>query len=576
MERIQLLSYSQQVQIRAKAELELRKRGGRTSPFAHYQFEPLAYIREKLRWQPWQGDSAQPGQVEIVDAYALAIKQQHERRAYEAGERSAEELETWQPGQIIKNIIRVEAGHTVGKTTLAAGIVSHFFDCFAPSVTYCFAPGHDQINDLLFKEIRKQRAHKGLPGRVLETPEIKDRGDHFVKGKATNNAHGQGTERAQGQHEQYQLFIIDEAEGVADYLFDAIRSMTSGGISIVLMLANPRTRSSRFHRAAEGRNVANFRISCIYHPNVLAGREVVPGAVMRAYVETMIDDGKEQHAEVVEKHDPDKDTFELPWRPGVIYAPDPEFMFRVLGKAPGFVADNTFVPVGRYEAARTRTPSDHEPYIARMGVDAARYGKDSGTLYVRHNGRVWCAAHFPQQDSNAYLRAIRREALALADAGVSSLHVRVDGGGGYGSGVIDGLNIDLELMRAFADFQILEVHFNAPPYDGEAYADLATEIYGHTADMLRWIALSDAPAALEADLCERPFKWVAARHEDVKKDVKKLLPKEDFHRAFKRSPDDGDGCALACAPDYVFDREPASHAPAVGGVRPALASIKIR
>jgi hypothetical protein len=564
-----LLSYSQQVQIRAKAELELRKRGGRDrSPFARYQFDSLGYIREKLRWQPWAGAAEHPGQAEILAAYTLALKQQHERRAFEAGELVADALTCWQPGEVIRNQIRVEAGHTVGKTTLAAGVVSHFFDCFRTAIVYCFAPGHDQINDLLFKEIRKQRVGKGLPGHVLETPEIKDRGDHFVKGRATNNAGGQGTERTQGQHAPYQLFIIDEAEGVADYVFDAIRSMTSGGISIVLMLANPRTRSSRFHRAAEGRTVANFRISCIYHPNVLAGREIVPGAVMRDYVETMIDDGKTQHAEVVDAHDPDRDTFELPWRPGVIYHPDPEFMFRVLGKAPGFVADNTFVPVGRYEAATTRQAAGHDPHIARMGVDAARYGKDSGTLYIRHNGRLWCAGHFPQQDSNAYLRLIRREALQLAAQGVTSLHVRVDGGGGYGSGVIDGLTIDLELMRAFLDFQVLEVHFNATPYDGEAYADLATEIYGHTADVLRWIALDDPPNALEADLCERPFKWVAARHEDVKKDVKKLLPKEEFHRAFHRSPDDGDGCALACAPDYVFDREIAASAPAVGGKRP--------
>lgn len=550
-----MLSRLARERLDADPALAERARLAQASPFARYQFDPLGYIRDKLRWQPWAGNSAHPGQAEIIDAYTLALTQQHERRAFDRGEIVAERLETWQPGAIIKNIIRVEAGHTVGKTTLAAGIVSHFFDCFTTAIVYCFAPGHDQINDLLFKEIRKQRDGKGLPGRVLETPEIKDRGDHFVKGRATNNAGGQGTERTQGQHAPYQLFIIDEAEGVADYVFDAIRSMTSGGISIVLMLANPRTRVSRFHRAGEGRNVVNFRISCVYHPNVLSGREIVPGAVMREYVETMIDDGKEQHAEVVEAHDPDQDTFELPWQPGVIYQPDPEFMFRVLGKAPGTVADNTFVPVGRYEAATKRQASEHEPHIARLGVDAARYGKDAGTLYIRHNGRVWCAGHFAQQDSNAYLRVIRREALALAAAGVRSLHVRVDGGGGYGTGVIDGLNIDLELMRAFLDFQVLEVHFNAVPYDGEAYADLATEIYGHTADMLRYLALADPPQALEADLCERPFKWVAARHEDVKKDVKKLLPKEEFHRAFHRSPDDGDGCALACAPDYVFVRE---------------------
>ena len=260
-----MLSYSQQVQIRAKAELELRKRGGRTSPFARYQFEPLAYIREQLRWQPWQGDRAHPGQIEIVDAYALALKQQHERRAFEAGELSEGDLTTWQPGQIIKNIIRVEAGHTVGKTTLAAGIVSHFFDCFPTAIVYCFAPGHDQINDLLFKEIRKQRFGKGLPGKVLETPEIKDRGDHFVKGRATNNAGGQGTERTQGQHAPYQLFIIDEAEGVAEYVFDAIRSMTSAS-STLEPTASASSSSRRFAitsaSAALHSSFCSMRASC--------------------------------------------------------------------------------------------------------------------------------------------------------------------------------------------------------------------------------------------------------------------------------------------------------------------------
>lgn len=532
-----MLSYSAQLQIRARAELELRRRGGRdASQFATYQLAPLRYIREKLGWEPWAGDTAHPGQVEVLEAYADALRAQMER-----------------PGAICKNILRVEAGHTVGKTRLASGMVNHFFDCFAPSIVYTFAPTHEQIHDLLWKEIKATRRGRGLPGRILDL-ELHASDDHFAKGRATNNAGGQGTERAQGQHGPYLMFVLDEAEGIADYLYDAVKSMTSGGLSIVLLLANPRTRSSRFHRAAEGEDVANFRISCIYHPNVLQGREVVPGAVQRRYVESMIDDGKTQHCEVVDAHDPDRHTFELPWRPDVIYAPDPEFMFRVLGVAPANIADNVFVPSGRYEAATKRRSVAHEPQIARMGMDVARFGKDAGTLYVRHNGRLWCAGRFLQQDSTDYVRTTRKAALSLAAAGVTSLHIRVDGGGGFGSGVIDAFKTDLEIMRAFDDFQVFEVHFNATPYDGEAYADLATEIYGHTAEVLRWIALDAPPNALEADLCERPFKWVAARREDVKVDVKKLAPKDDFRRAFHRSPDDGDGCALACAPDYVFVR----------------------
>jgi hypothetical protein len=570
---LQSYSTSSLIQLRAGAELERRRRGlTNASPLARYRLAPERYIVEQLGWTPWVGDAEHPGQSEIIAAYARALRQQLERQAYEAGTVAEADLVDWRPGERVMNTIRVEAGHTVGKTTLAAGLVSHFFDTFTPSIVYCFAPTHDQINDLLFKEIRKQRTGKGLPGRVLATPAITLAGNHFVKGRAANDAGGQGTERVHGQHEPHLMFVIDEAEGVPGFVYEAIRSMSSGGLVVVLMLANPRTRTSHFHRAAADASTVNFRISCIHHPNVLAGREVIPGAVRRDYVEAMIDNGSVRHCEVVSVHEPDNHTFELPWQPGVIYRPDPEFLFRVLGVAPANVSDNTLVPVGRYEAAKARTPVAHEPHIARLGVDAARYGKDYGTLYARWNGRVWRAAQFAQQDTGVYYRGVRDLARTLAAQGVTSLHVRIDGGGGFGGGVVDRLNEDVALADAFEDFRVLEVHFNSTPYDPEASYDLATEIYDHTAELLRWVALLDPPAALEADLCERTYKWVKARVDDIKRDVRKLTPKDDFKRVQKRSPDDGDGCALACAPDYVF--QPPAEAPMVGGERPLLASMQ--
>lgn len=545
-----------------------------TARFGAYRFDAERYIQEQLGWSPWRGSADGPGQAEIVDAYCLALLQQHERRDYKSDVLAEAELKYWRPGQIIQNQIRVEAGHTVGKTTLAAGLVSHFFDCFPPAIVYCFAPGHDQINDLLFKEIRAQRAGRNLPGRVLETPEIKLTGNHFAKGRATNDSHGQGSERVQGQHGPYLMFVIDEAEGVAGYVFDAIRSMTSGGISIVLMLANPRTRTSRFHHAAASDRVASFRISCVQHPNVLADREIIAGAVMREYIETMIDDGQTQHAEIVAEHDADAHTFELPWRQGVIYRPDHEFLFRVLGIAPANIADDVFVPVGRYEAATKRAPESHEPYIARIGGDIARFGRDLGKVYIRHDGRLWCSGQFAQQDTNAYARHIHDQGLVLAAAGVRSLHVRIDGGGGYGGGVVDKVKTDLELLRAFDDLQVFEVHFNGTPTDDTSYADVATEIYAHTAEVLRWIALVRPPNALEADLCERKYTWVSPQRDDAKRDVKMIESKKDFRRRMRRSPDDGDGCALACAPDRVFTDGGPGTAPAVRGSRPMIEAVQ--
>ncbi|MCC6271637.1 MAG: hypothetical protein IT190_10200, partial [Microbacteriaceae bacterium] len=481
------------LQIRAAAELERRKRGGvGVSPFAEYRFEPIRYIIEKLGWHPWAGDAEHPGQVEVLQAYELALRQLHERYDYEQGNLTADQLQYWTPGQAIKNRIRVEAGHTIGKTMAASGIFSHFFDTCAPAIIYSFAPSYEQINDLLWKEIRTARRNANLPGRTLETPELKLSGNHFAKGRATNDSHGRGTERVQGQHGRYLMFIIDEAEGVADFVYDAIESMTSGGIAIVLMLANPRTRTSNFYKQRTRADVANFRISCLYHPNVLVNKEIVPGAVRRDYVEMMIDG----HCEIVDQHDADNHTFELPWRPGVIYKPDAEYMFRVLGIAPANLSDNTFVTTGRFEAACQREITEDDASRASIGIDVARYGTDAGTIYVKWNGRIWRAHQITGQNTNVYRERVLSACEWLKGKGVTHLHIRVDGGGGYASGIVDPIQVDMTFQEMFEDIQIIEVHNNGEANDKSSYADKVTEMYGEAAESLKGLTIVNPPPLL--------------------------------------------------------------------------------
>jgi len=385
--------------VRLAAAKERRRRQTETAvqytypTLSGYKYDPYTYIVERLGWTPWSGTAEHPGQVQIIEAYRLALLQLHEKDKWEKGHVATADLQHWQPGQTVQNRLRIEAGHTTGKTKILSGLFSHFFDCVAEEETdgcieYTFAPTYEQINDLLWKEIRTDRRRNiDLPGTVLEKPELKYKPNHFAKGKATNNANNAGTERAQGQHEKYLMFILDEAEGVADFVWDAVDSMASGGIAIVIMTANPRTRTSKFHRQRGQSDVVNFRMSCHHHPNVLHGREVVPGAVRRDYVLTMV----EKHCRVVPEHNPDWFTFELPWEPGVIYRPNNEYLFRVMGIAPKETSDDTFIPSGRYESAVARkvNPVEHDLTTAYMGIDAARRGSDFGTLYIRHAGRIW-------------------------------------------------------------------------------------------------------------------------------------------------------------------------------------------
>lgn len=516
------------------------------SKFDSYQFKPGDYITKYLGWTPWVK------QAEILEAYTLALRQQHERDAFEQGEIPLDDLEYWQPGQVIKNWIAVDAGHNVGKTKLAAGIVSHFFDCFEPSIVYCFAPSDPQINDLLFKEIRTDRqGKKELRGEVLLEPRIKYKGNHFVKGKATNDAKGQGTERVQGQHGRYLMFVLDEAEGIPSFVWDAVKSMSSGGICIILVLRNPRTTTCQAHKIRRQENCVSFRISCLSHPNVIEDKEIIPGSVRRGYVLDMLSE-----CEVIEEHNPDNYTFELPWQPGIIYRPSTECLWRVLGIADAKGTDDTFCPPGRYEAALTRPPYDgDDPEEARIGVDCARYGNDKGTIYVRHAGRAWKDKEIVKQDGFAYYLGVKATCEKLKAKGVKRVKVRVDAGGGYHSTCVDNLRRDADLKEWFEIFEVYEVHNNGSPVDAKKYADLVTEMYYHAGEALKVLRLDSTSPNLEVDLCERKYSYVIKTvGGKTRLDLKQLVSKEKFKDEYNRSPDDGDGLVLAVAPDRLFKR----------------------
>jgi hypothetical protein len=97
------------------------------------------------------------------------------------------------------------------------------------------------------------------------------------------------------------------------------------------------------------------------------------------------------------------------------------------------------------------------------------------------------------------------------------------------------------------------VHFGTPPSDRKKYADKATEMYAESAEILKNTAIKNPPETLEADLCERLYKWVTKNGIECRR----LEPKDNFRKPERlgRSPDDGDGFVLAMAPDFVFEQK---------------------
>lgn len=482
-----------------------------------------------------------PGQAELYEDIAQSVQAQL-------------------AGESATRVFHVEAGHGVGKTFGCAGIVNWFFDCFVPAVIITTAPTSDQVELLLWKDIKSQRkkAKEKLPGRVLPgTPRMERGPDHFAIGRTTSDSGGQGTSRAQGQHAPFMLFVLDEAEGVPAFYFDAVNAMMSGGqVLICLMIGNPKTRDSEFYRWGKKSWVRRYRFSLHDFPNVLDGADTVPGGTSRAWVERMIG----EHCEVVPAHDEAELTFQMPfpvalgdgtlYPEGTIFRPDAEYQFRVMGIAPATDALRSFIATGTYEAARNRQVEEQDSDVleCRIGVDVARFGMDAGTVYVRHRARLWRHARLHRVETDDYVEAIRGAALAAVQEGARSVHVRLDGTGGFAAGLVDKLRVD-STLNLLPDFRVLEVHFSRVATDPDAFADIITQCYRETAETLKGVRLVSPPSDLESDLTDRLFVYVN-RHG---KTVKQLEPKETFRKRHEdRSPDDGDGCALAAAPDFVF------------------------
>lgn len=494
--------------------------------FLRYRTDPIGYMRDTLGIHPWAGRNRK-GQRELIQDIAESVRRQLD------GEEN------------VPKIFRVEAGHGVGKTFIAAAVGNWFFDAFAPSITITTAPTKDQVELLLWKDIKSQRQGRNLPGRVLPgTPRMEKAPNHWAIGRTTSDNGGQGTARAQGQHAEYMLFICDEAEGVPKFQFDAINAMMTGGkVMIWLLIANPQTQASEFYKLGKRPGVMNYRLSLLDFPNVLDGTDTVPGGTSREWVDGMID----THCEAAPAHNEDEYTFEVPWRPGVIYRPDPEFQFRVMGVPPRNVALQSFTTPGAYEAALDREQPVNPNHPLQIGVDVARFGADYGKVYTYARGALRLSASLSKLDTFAYRDAI----LTAAQTHPGPVSIRVDGTGGFGAGIIDLLRADETLQARGA--VIHEVQFGSSAADSTKYANLITNLYAEAAETLKGSRLirQGLPSELEDDLVDRRFEYVNRQGHILKK----LEEKDQFKKRHSgRSPDDGDGAVLALAPERLFKR----------------------
>lgn len=263
----------------------------------------------------------------------------------------------WQASRALVKTRRVtiRSGHGTGKSTFMAWCVLWFLACYFPAKVPATAPTSHQLEDVLWSEIAKW--HRVMKGRL---PVLGDQFEWsagaFRMKSAPNESFSvartsrpEKPEALQGFHAENILFLIDEASGVADNVFEVAEGALSTDGAFVVMAANP-TRQSGYFFDSHHKMRATW--AALHWSGVDSPR------VSREYIANM----KKKYGER-----------------------SPVYKVRVLGEFVG--AADGVIPLELCEAAKVREVSAIGSAKTVWGVDVARFGDDS-TALAKRKGNV--------------------------------------------------------------------------------------------------------------------------------------------------------------------------------------------
>jgi phage terminase large subunit len=415
-------------------------------------------------------------------------------------------------------MVSVRSGQGVGKTGLEAVACIWFLTCRPNPRVVCTAPTRQQLNDVLWAEIAKW----------LETSKVK-RLLKWTKTKIYMIGHEKRwfatartatkPENMQGFHEEYMLFIADEASGIDDKIMEAILGTLSGPENKLLMCGNP-TRTSGVFYDSHHKDRGDYKTHKISSRDSTRTNKTNISMLERKY-------GK------------DSDVVRV----------------RVDGEFPRAEPD-VFIPLEFAEAAAMRDvyPADVDgetviPNSAELhfGVDVSRFGDDETIILPRIGNVVPTLHRYTKQGTTETAGWVVRHAkdyMVLYHR--SSCVVKIDDDG-VGGGVTD---IVRELVRVERlPITVVDCHNGGKAKDADHYENWGAESWANIKDLLqeREIQIPN-DEDLIGQLSTRKYSITP-------KGRIRLETKEDMKKRGLRSPDRADALVLAFAPVGVAVKE---------------------
>jgi len=445
-----------------------------TRQFGQYAENPVAFAREVLGMTLWEG------QERMLTAAATSKK------------------------------VSIRSGHKISKSTTAAVIVLWRTLCRPDARTIITAPTARQVKNIIWREVRRWHSKRQLPGEMFDDPATGFRyGDAEAQGFSTDQP-----ERMAGVSGADLMFILDEASGIGEEIFEAIEGNMAGGARL-FMISNPTQTSGTFYRShtTERHLWHTIHISSEETPNALTGESIIPGLATAEWV-------AEKKAQ---------------W--GI---DSPLYQVRVKGNFPS-QAENSVMGLGLIEAACARWEDATDLAPLRLGVDVARFGDDATVIQAVRGSKALPPRELRKFDTVEVAGFVLETARAMR-RGNEPVRVKIDDGG-LGGGVTDILNHSEEAK--LLGLEIIPLNAGSSATD-PLYVRLRDQLWFGLKEWLEDGAIPN-DADLVADLVAPLYSFSTAG---------KLLveSKKDMKKRLKRSPDRADALALA-----VYEA-PVSHA----------------
>lgn len=337
------------------------------------------------------------------------------------GDKYTEDVKALMRSVAESTITVARSANAVGKTHAAARVAVWWYLTFPDSQVYVTAaPPLENLKNLLWGEILNIQVKKPeLFGYDrLNTLMISRSPRSFITGVAipTTGTPDERQAKFSGKHAPYLLFIVDEGDAVPEEVYKGIEGCMSGGHARLLIMFNPKATRGPVYDLERMNRASVVHLSALRHPNVVEGREVIPGAVTR---ETVVRRINEWTRPMIDGETPSElERFIVPdflvgqvahSLSGDAYPPltegtrvvmEPGFHYMVVGHYPPQSANQLIAGewVARAQTRWQEWVAVHgekppEGIRPRMGLDVAEYGPDWNVPCLRYD---WYVPRIPR------------------------------------------------------------------------------------------------------------------------------------------------------------------------------------